>query len=113
LIKESLAQLEAGNRDGALRAFLEAAFGPGASERTWDTLRASLTDNVHTLKTSLTLPPEPFTCDDARKLGVPTLLVAGDVSPRIFPLMLNGFQPDLRTTERVTILQASHGNQSG
>jgi non-heme chloroperoxidase len=109
LIKESVAQLEAGNREGALRTFLEAAFGPGAYERTWDALQASLMDNVHTLRTSLTLPPEPFTCDDARKLGVPALLVAGDVSPRIFPLMLNGLQPCLRTAERVTILRASHG----
>jgi non-heme chloroperoxidase len=109
LIKESLAQLEEGNREGALRTFLEAAFGPGAYERTSDTLRASLMDNVHTLRTSLRLPPESFTCDDAGKLEVPALLVAGDLSPRIFPLMLNGLQPCLRTAERVTILRASHG----
>ena len=66
-------------------------------------------DNVHTLKPTLANPAERFTCDDARKIATPTLLVGGDVSPRIFPLMLNGLQPCLALVGRITITKASHG----
>jgi non-heme chloroperoxidase len=109
MAKEVIAQLEAGNREGAIRTFVEYALGPGGDERSPDAFRASWMDNVHTLKTSLTLAPEPFTCEDADKLGIPTLLIGGDASPRLFPLMLNALQPCLRTVERVTISRASHG----
>jgi non-heme chloroperoxidase len=106
--KETVAQLEAGNREGAIRTFLEVVIGPGTYERLPEAARGELMDNVHTLKKTLTLAPEPFTCAEAGQLGVPTLLVDGDVSPRVFPLWMNGLQPCLRTVERVTIPQASH-----
>jgi non-heme chloroperoxidase len=103
-----LAQLEAGNREGAIRTFAERFLGPGAYEHMSATFRGYQMDNVHTLKPTLTLGPEPFTCEDAGRLGVPTLLVGGDASPRLFPLMLNGLHACLRTVERVTIPRASH-----
>ena len=109
VFKETIAQLEAGNREGAIRTFVEYALGPGGYERSSDAFRGYLTDNVHTLKAILTSAPEPFTCEDASTLGVPTLLVGGDASPRLYPLSMNGLQPCLRTVERVTIPQASHG----
>jgi pimeloyl-ACP methyl ester carboxylesterase len=65
-------------------------------------------DNVHTLKRTLTSAPEFFTREDAGRLAAPTLLVGGDASPRLFPLMMHGLQSCLRTVERVTIPQASH-----
>ena len=42
-------------------------------------------DNVHTLQANLASAPEPFTCEDAKMLGVPALLIGGDGSPRLFP----------------------------
>jgi pimeloyl-ACP methyl ester carboxylesterase len=107
--KATVAQLEAGNREGAIRTFLEVVLGPGTYERLPEAARGQLMDNVHTLKANLTSAPEPFTCEDAKTLGVPALLIGGDVSPRIFPLWMNGLQPCLRTVERVTIPRASHG----
>jgi non-heme chloroperoxidase len=107
--QQTLAQLEAGDREGASRTFVEYALGPGAYARSSDAFRGYLLDNVHTLKKTLTLAPEPFTCDEAGQLGVPTLLVGGDASPRLFPLMMNALQPCLWTVERVTIPGASHG----
>jgi pimeloyl-ACP methyl ester carboxylesterase len=47
--------------------------------------------------------------ETALVLATPTLLVGGDVSPQIFPLMLNGLQPCLARVERITITKASHG----
>jgi pimeloyl-ACP methyl ester carboxylesterase len=108
MIKESLAQLEAGNREGAIRMFIEWVLGPGGYERSSDALRACFLDNGHTLKRTLTLAPESFSCEDAGTMEVPTLLVGGDASPRIFALWMNGLQPCLRTVERVTIPRASH-----
>jgi non-heme chloroperoxidase len=108
LIQESLAQLEAGNRGDAIRLFIEWVLGPGEYERSSDALRGYFLDNVHTLKRTLTLAPEAFTCEDAGTIEVPTLLVGGDASPRIFALWMNGLQPCLRTVERVMIPRASH-----
>jgi pimeloyl-ACP methyl ester carboxylesterase len=71
--------------------------------------RSARRDNVHTLKPTITNPAERFTCDDARKIVIPTLLVGGDDSPRIFGLMLNGLQSCLARVERITITKASHG----
>jgi pimeloyl-ACP methyl ester carboxylesterase len=65
-------------------------------------------DNVHMLKRTLTSAPESCTREDAGTLEAPTLLVGGDSSPRLFPLMMNGLQSCLRTVERVTIPRASH-----
>jgi non-heme chloroperoxidase len=105
---EVIAQLEAGNREGAIGTFVEYALGPGGYERSSDAVRGYLLDNVHTLKALLTSAPEPFTCEDGGTLGAPTLLVGGDASPRLYPLSMNGLQPCLRTVERVTIPRASH-----
>ena len=107
MVKEVIAQLEAGNCQGAIRTFIDYAMGPGGYARSPDAVRGYFLDNVHTLKANLT-SVEPFTCEDAGTLGCPTLLMVGEASRRIFPLMLNGLQPCLRTVERVTIPRASH-----
>jgi pimeloyl-ACP methyl ester carboxylesterase len=106
--KQVLERLDQGNLDEALRIFLNGALGPGKWEAMSNAARAAHRDNVHTLKPTLTNPAEPFTCDDARKITTPTLLVRGDASPRIFALMLNGLQPCLARVERITIAKASH-----
>jgi pimeloyl-ACP methyl ester carboxylesterase len=80
----------------------------GGYERSSEAFRGYFLDNVQTLKRTLTLAPEPFTCEDAGKLSVPTLLIGGAASPRLFALMMNGLQTCLRTGERVTIPRASH-----
>src|SRR5262249_2183549 len=89
-----------GDTDEALRIFTNMVRGPGTWEGMPNAARAARRDNVHTLKPTLTNPAERFTCDDARKINSPTLLVGGDVSPRIFLLMLNGLQPALRHRQR-------------
>jgi non-heme chloroperoxidase len=107
--KEMLERLDQGDADEALRVFVNMVRGPGTWEAMPNAARAARRDNVHTLKPMLAHPVERFTCDDARKITAPTLLVGGDVSPRIFPLMLNGLQPCLALVERITISKASHG----
>jgi len=106
--KQVLERLDQGDIDEALRIVLNRVLGPGTWERMPNAARAAHRDNVHTLKPTLTNPAERFTCDDARKIAAPTLLVGGDVSPRIFPLVLNAFQSCLARVERITITKASH-----
>jgi non-heme chloroperoxidase len=107
--KQIVERLDQGDVDEALRIFINGVRGPGTWEGMPDAARAARRDNAHTLKPTLTNPAERFTCDDARKITAPTLLVGGDVSPRIFPLMLNALQPCLARAERITITKASHG----
>jgi pimeloyl-ACP methyl ester carboxylesterase len=107
--KRVVERLDRGDTDEALRIFTNMVRGPGTWEGMPNAARAARRDNVHTLKPTLTNPAERFTCDDARKINSPTLLVGGDVSPRIFPLMLNGLQPCLPRAARITINKASHG----
>jgi non-heme chloroperoxidase len=107
--KQVLELLDQGDADEALRVFTNMVRGPGTWEGMPNAARAARRDNVHTLKPTLANPAERFTCDDARKIATPTLLVGGDVSPRIFPLMLNGLQPCLTRAERITIAKAFHG----
>jgi non-heme chloroperoxidase len=107
--KRVVERLDRGDTDEALRIFTNMVRGPGTWEGMPNAARAARRDNVHTLKPTLTNPAERFTCDDARKINGPTLLVGGDVSPRIFPLMLNGLQPCLPRAARITINKASHG----
>ena len=106
--KQVLERLDQGDVDEALRIFTNRVRGPGTWEGMPNAARAARRDNVHTLKRPPANPAERFTCDDARKIATPTLLVGGDVSPRIFPLMLNGLQPCLARVERITITKASH-----
>ena len=107
--KQVLERLDQGDADEALRLFINMVRGPGTWEAMPNAARTARRDNVHTLKPTLANPAERFTCDDARKIATPTLLVGGDVSPQIFPLMLNGLQPCLARAERITITKASHG----
>jgi pimeloyl-ACP methyl ester carboxylesterase len=106
--KQVLERLDQGDIDEALRMFLDRALGPGTWARKSDAVRAAWRDNVHTLKPTLTNPAEPFSCDDARKIAAPTLLVGGDSSPRIVSLVGNALQPCLARAERITITKASH-----
>jgi pimeloyl-ACP methyl ester carboxylesterase len=107
--KQVLERLDQGDSDEALRLFINMVRGPGTWEAMPNAGRAARRDNVHTLKPTLANPAERFTCDDARKIATPTLLVGGDVSPQIFSLMLNGLQPCLARADRITITKASHG----
>ena len=107
--KQVMERLDQGDADEALRLFINMVRGPGTWEAMPNAARAARRDNVHTLKPTLANPAERFTCEDARKIAIPTLLVGGDMSPQIFPLMLNGLQPCLARVERVTITKASHG----
>ena len=66
-------------------------------------------DNASTMKPFLASPPPPpFTCDDAKKIDVPTLLMAGELTQPFRHLVLDELQRCIPNTERAKIPQASH-----
>jgi non-heme chloroperoxidase len=54
--------------------------------------------------------PEPsLTCEQARRIQVPGLLLVGELSPAIFHRILDGLQECLPAAERAVLPDASHG----
>jgi pimeloyl-ACP methyl ester carboxylesterase len=66
-------------------------------------------DNASTLKPFISIPPPPpFTCDDAKKINVTTLLMAGELTQPFRHLVLDELQRCMPNTERAKIPHASH-----
>ena len=52
---------------------------------------------------------QPITCDDVKKIKAPVLLLQGDRSPLILPLIIGELERCLTKREKVTIPNSSHG----
>jgi hypothetical protein len=64
--------------------------------------------NSMTLKASFASPPPPtFTCDDASKIGTPTLVVEGELTLKVRRLIDNEFVRCMPHVERVLIPRAA------
>jgi acetyltransferase len=95
---------------GPPQTFMEFVGGPGAWEKTPDPARQVLRDNAWTLAMSEadTASWPPFSCNDARRINVPVLLLGGDASPRTFGATLDKLQSCLPKVERRIIQKAGH-----
>ena len=51
----------------------------------------------------------PVTCDDLKKIKVPVLLLKGDKSPLVFPLMIEELNRCLSNREIATLKNTTHG----
>jgi pimeloyl-ACP methyl ester carboxylesterase len=54
-------------------------------------------------------PAPPVTCQEARRIRAPTLLLGGDRSPAFFGPVLDGLEKCLPVSERAQLSNASHG----
>jgi pimeloyl-ACP methyl ester carboxylesterase len=54
-------------------------------------------------------PEPPFTCEDARRIEVPALLLGGDRSPAFFRVSLDELRKCLPESERAVLPESSHG----
>jgi pimeloyl-ACP methyl ester carboxylesterase len=99
-----------GDPHTALRAFVDAVFGPGAYELMPASTREMLTDNLPELRREAEAPvgDPPFTCDDARAVGAPVLLLTGGSSPSFFKEIDERLAECLPSVEAVTVPGASH-----
>ncbi len=105
---ESAQAVSSGDIEGGVRLFARRVLGEGAYDRLPETVRQRMRDNVRLL----TLPEDvflsDFTCDDARMIQAPTLLLVGDRSPKQFLVVADALAACLGNLERATIPNAAH-----
>ena len=102
--------LAGGDAEAALRAFVDAIFGPGAYQLMPASTREMLTDNLPELRREAAAPAgdPPFSCQDAGRVTVPVLLVTGGSSPAFFKAIDQRLEECLPSVEAVTVPGASH-----
>ena len=104
---------QAGNDEEGVRRFID---GVSGAEHGFDNLpanfRANMMENARTLKRARLNPsssPSPsFSCEDASKISIPTLLLHGELSPRMFVAINDILEPCLPNVERAIIPSVSH-----
>lgn len=112
-ITRSIATSEAfkqGNDEEGVRRFVNGVLGDGSYEKIPPAVLKRVMDNVQELKgeaASRDLFPST-TCEDVQKVKAPTLLVDGELSPKVFHLVDDMLERCLLSVERATIPAASH-----
>jgi pimeloyl-ACP methyl ester carboxylesterase len=103
-------QLSKGDTDAGLKTFMEFVGGPGAWEKTPEPARQVLRDNAWTLAVSEadTASWPAFSCQDAKRINVPILLLGGDASPATFGATLDKLQSCLTKAERQVVQKSGH-----
>jgi non-heme chloroperoxidase len=101
-------------RDAAagVQLFIDGVLGAGAFDRLPSTVRSAMLENAASMHAETTTPPERYfsavSPAEVRRLGMPVLLVQGQVSPAMFGLIIEDLARCLPHAERVTIPAASH-----
>jgi non-heme chloroperoxidase len=113
-IATSIASSEAfkqGNDEEGVRRFVNGVLGEDSYEKLPPPVLKRLMDNVQELKgertSSRNLYP-PTTCEDVQKVKAPTLLLDGELSPKVFHRINDILERCLPSVERATIPAASH-----
>jgi pimeloyl-ACP methyl ester carboxylesterase len=102
------ALLARGDYAGVAQRFSDLTDGPGAYANAPESTRQFWIDNVHTLNTPHEVSAAPLACADLATIGVPTLMIRGDSSPKFMQLFLDATETCLGTVEKVTIRGAAH-----
>jgi non-heme chloroperoxidase len=102
--------LRAGELDLGMRLFADAVGGQGTFDRRSPAERQMMRDNVlaHVADAVTTRKRPPFSCEMARRISVPTLLINGANSPAYFHRIVDALAACLPMHERVVIAGASH-----
>ena len=95
--------------DEAVRIFAQAAVGKEPYERLPEARKQQMRENVSTLRALLLGAGFPaIHADEVRGVGLPTLLVLGELSPPLFVHLMDRLEELLPNVERVEIPSASH-----
>ncbi len=104
---------ENGDSEKAIRTFMDSVVGEGGFDRFPPLARQMMLDNAPEFRLEVNSSPyryfSEFTCEDARSINVPTLLLTGEESPRFLHQMTGELERCMPNTERATIPRASHG----
>jgi predicted alpha/beta superfamily hydrolase len=103
---------EKGDDEEAVRQFINGVMGAdNAFENIPSNIQTNMMDNIRDLKGELmdTNPFPPFSCEDARSVSAPTLLLHGELSPKMFTQTQDMLEQCMLNKERAMIPEASHG----
>lgn len=99
-----------GDMEGGVRIFINGVLGEGSFDKLPPEARSAAMENAQELKDE-TLSPghfSSFSCEDAKKIKVPTLLLTGELSPPIFRPIIKELQHCIPYAECMMIPKASH-----
>lgn len=89
---------------------MDFVFAPGGFDSLSTADRAVMLANASILQMLFKhAPPAPFTCEHARTVKAPTLLVTGERSLRLFAVTLDQLEKCPPRAERVTLRRTAHG----
>lgn len=101
-----------GQVDAAIRIFVDGVIGDGAYDACPPEVQAAMRDNAAEtgveLSTPLSLAFSTLSRDDVKRVQIPTLLLAGALSPDLFSAVIDELAQCLPHAERVVIPGASH-----
>ena len=108
------AAFAAGDDQQAVRIITDWALRPRTFQQLSPPERSTFVENARALKAQLTstAPPPNFTCEDAKTLKAPLLLVEGEASSRELTATSRTLQGCLPAAERVAIPHATHRMQT-
>lgn len=103
-------RLRNGKLKEGVRHFVDGVIGDGTFDQFPDEVEKLLMDNVCEFKAE-TASPEfwtPFTCEEARQIQAPALLLTGEHSLRMFALIVSELDQCLPNNEWVTLPDCTH-----
>lgn len=112
MLETARRQLLDGQTEPAMRTFLSTLIGPGAFDVMPESTRAMLRDNLPELVAEARVPlvttTPRYTCEDARRVTAPTLLIDGGSSASFLRAMTRAVGACLPRVEAHTVPAASH-----
>jgi pimeloyl-ACP methyl ester carboxylesterase len=104
-----------GDMEEGVRIFINGVLGEGTFDKMPTEARAAAMDNAQELKDETMSPGlfSSFSCEDAREIKVPTLLLTGELSPAIFRFIIEELQRCIPDAECQMIPKTSHAVYSG
>lgn len=107
-IKSAQEAFTRGDTEKAVQAFVRGITGrPIVVDELPSMIRESMWTNGEALRAELDVS-DPFTCDDARRIVAPTLLIQGDESPGFLGAIMDRLARCLPNAEQVVLPGASH-----
>lgn len=103
--------VEIGALPSAIERFVDGVLGPGSFAAFTPTMRLVCMDNARELVAELRCAEifySPFTDDDVRQIGVPTLFLEGGATMPLFRIIADRFLRNVPDAEHVTIAGAPH-----
>ncbi len=111
--REALAR---GEGEAGVRLFINGVLGPGMFDRLPEPSREMMASNAPAMRLETATPLDEclsdVTPEDVEQVATPTLLLVGEISPSMFPLITDELARRLPNAERATIPGASHGMHS-